>query len=138
MPPDAVLDIEVKLLRIDAGQREVDRAMTGRLIRRSRLRRAIEFNLPDGPHVVEYDGHGIGYEQVTVDGIPLRRVAWLWFVPRFEFKVGGRPGVVEVRVWPWVTLRSLALRVGGRIVYAEGFAGDGKPALSPDGWDELA
>jgi hypothetical protein len=113
--------------------------MSARLVHRGWLRRAIDVSLPDGPHVVEYDGTGFGFEQVTVDGAVIRKTSWSWFVPRFEFKVGGWHGVVEVRVWPWLMLRSLVLRVGDRVVYAEGVGvGDKKPAGLPRDWAELA
>ncbi len=113
--------------------------MSAKLIHRGWLRRAIEFSLPDGPHVVEYDGRGIGFEHVSVDGAVLRKTCWFWFVPRFEFKLGGWPGVVEVRVWPWLLLRSLMLRVGDRVVYAEGVnVGAKKLAGLPSDWAELA
>ena len=59
-------------------------------------------------------------------------------MPRFEFKLGGWPGVVEVRVWPWLLLRSLMLRVGDRVVYAEGVnVGAKKLAGLPSDWAEL-
>jgi hypothetical protein len=84
------------------------------------LRRLIEVPLADGCHLVEYDGRGLGFEQVSVDGSVIRPTSWLWFVPRFEFKLGGWPCVIEVQVWPWLVLRSFTLRVGDRLVYAEG------------------
>jgi hypothetical protein len=113
--------------------------MSARLIYRSWLRRAIKVSLPDGPHVVAYDGTGMGFERVSVDGVVIRKSSFCWFVPRFEFKLGGWPAVVEVRVWPWLLLRSLVLRVGDSIVYAEGVNGrTKKPAGSPDDWAELA
>jgi hypothetical protein len=92
----------------------------GRLILRGWLLRGIEVTMPDGVHYVEYDGRYVGYEQVTVDGSLIRTKSWLWFVPRFDFKLGGQPSAVEVRVWPWLLLRSLVLQVGNYVVYAEG------------------
>jgi hypothetical protein len=113
--------------------------MSARLIERGWLRRAIEVSLPDGAHVVAYDGKGIGFEQVRVDGVVIRKRSFYWFVPRFEFKLGGWPGVVEVRVWPWLLLRSLVLRVGDSVVYAEGAnVRAKKPIGPPDDWAELA
>lgn len=94
--------------------------LTARLTRSGWLHRAIEVTLPDGRHVVEYDGRGIGFEQVSVDGAVIRQTCWYWFVPRFEFKIGGWASVVEVRVWPWLSLRSVVLRVGDQVAYAEG------------------
>ena len=113
--------------------------MSATLIRHGWLLRGIEFSMSDGIHVIEYNGRGIGFEQVTVDGLVIRRTCWYWFVPSFEFKLGGRPGVLEVRVWPWLGLRSLVLRVNDQVVYAEG-AGEsiGKQIGLPGDWDELA
>jgi hypothetical protein len=94
--------------------------------------------MSDGVHIVEYDGRGLGYEDVSVDGLVLRRRSWWWFVPRFEFKLGGHPSVVEVRVWPWLSFRSLVLRVSDRVVYAEGAARLGtKPTGVPSDWDDF-
>ena len=113
--------------------------VSARLIRSGWLHRAVEVTLLDGSHVVEYDGRGIGSEQVSVDGAVIRRASRFWFVPRFEFKLGGWAGGVEVRVWPWLSLRSLVLRVGGRVVYAEGVgAWERKQAGGPSDWDDLA
>lgn len=113
--------------------------MSARRIRRGWLYRCIEVELPDGPHAVEYDGRGIGSEKVVVHGRTIRRPSHLWFVPRFDFTLGGRPSVVEVRDWPWLGLESLVLRVDGKVIYAEGTARvAGKPAYGYDGGDELA
>ena len=112
--------------------------MLSRLIDRGWLRRVIEFTLVDGSHVVEYDGRGVGYETLKVDGIVIRKMDWLWFVPRFNSKLGGWPLIVEVRVWPWFLLRSLVIRVDGQIVYAEGLGGWAKQqARGLDDWDDL-
>jgi hypothetical protein len=78
--------------------------------------------MPDGVHRVEYNGRGF-YERVTADAVVLRKTCWYWFVPRFDFALQGPPAVLEVRVWPWLQLRSLVLRVGGHVVYAEGIDG---------------
>ncbi len=117
---------------------EALRLMSARLIRRGWLLRGIEISLSDGIHSVEYNGRGLGYEQVSFDGAVIRK-SWYWFVPRFEFKLGGYPSVVEVRVWPWLLLRTLVLRVGDRVVYTEGTGGrDEKQIGVPNDWEELA
>jgi hypothetical protein len=111
--------------------------ISARLIGRGWLRRKIEVSLLDGTHLLEYYGAGLGYEQVSADGLVIRKTSLIWFVPRFEFKLGGWPAVLEVRVWPWFTVRSLVLRVGDRVVYAEGeVPADQKPKLSSE-WAEL-
>jgi hypothetical protein len=113
--------------------------MLTRLIRKSWLYRSIEVDLPDGPHVVEYNGRGLGYEKVVIDGYAIRQFSGPWFVPRFDFTLGGRPSVVEVRVWPWLGLRSLVLRVNDKVIYAEGTGRRAeKPVAGYETWDELA
>jgi hypothetical protein len=113
--------------------------MSATLIRRGWLLRGIEVALSDGIHFVEYSGRGPGYEQVSVDGAVIRERSWYWFVPRFDFKLGGFPSVVEVRVWPWLELRSLVLQVGDRVVYVEGIGGwDKNQTGAPSDWEELA
>ena len=112
--------------------------MSARLIRRGWLLRGIEVSMPDGIHFVEYSGRGFGYEQVSVDGAVIRKTCWYWFVPRFEFKLAGYPCVVEVRVWPWLLLRSLVVRLGDRVIYAEGKGGwDKKQIGVSSDWDDL-
>ena len=112
--------------------------MSAKLIRRGWLLRGIEVSMSDGVHIVEYNGRGLGYEQVSVDGAVIRK-GWYWFVPRFDFKLGGYPSVVEVRVWPWLLLRSLVVRVGDQVVYAEGTGRwDKKQKGSRSDWEELA
>ncbi len=93
--------------------------MSARLIRRGWLKRRIEFSLSDRVHVIEYSGRGLA-DKISVDGNVIRKFSWYWFVPRFEFEVGGHNGIVDVRVWPWLLLRCLTLRVGDQVVYAEG------------------
>lgn len=113
--------------------------MSTRVVRRGRLRRAIEVTLTDGSHVVESDGKGIGFELVSADGSVMRKTGWHWFVPRFDFKLGGWPSVVELRVWPWLSLRSLVLRVDDRILYAEGVRGRDDEKIGGRGdWEEFA
>ena len=74
--------------------------MLAKLVRRGWLHRGIELTLPDGRHVVEYDGRGAGYEQVSVDGGVIRLTGWIWFVPRFEFKLGDDPQFSKSKFGP--------------------------------------
>jgi hypothetical protein len=63
----------------------------------------------------------MGYEEVRVDGRQaVRKLSYVWFVPRFEFELAGHEAVLEVRVhWLW-RISALRLRVDSRPVYVEG------------------
>jgi hypothetical protein len=107
--------------------------MRAALIRSSWLRRVLEVRTDDGWFLVEYNGRGLGYESVWVNGeLALSSTSLMWFVPRFDFSLGPRPAVVEVRVWPWLTIRSFRLTVDDVVLYAEGRR---MPAL-PEGWQD--
>lgn len=112
--------------------------MRATLVQWGWLQRTLEIEMADGTHVVEYNGTGFGYEQVTADGATIRD-SHPWFVPRFDFKLGDWPAAIEVRLWPWLTLRSFALLVKGKVIYAEGLsdAGIQPTGLSGD-WCDLA
>jgi hypothetical protein len=91
-----------------------------RLVRRSRLQRAVEVTLPDGAYLVEYIGSRMGYELVQVaPGERVQKMSWLWFVPRFNFEVGRYPAIVEVRVAPWLAVWSFSLQINDIVVYDE-------------------
>ena len=96
--------------------------MSAKLCRKKWLFREWEVATPAGGFRVAYFGHGFGFESVSVNGvIAVKRRSVLWYVPRFDFTVGGLPATVEVRVWPWLTLRAIRLRVGDEVCYTEGF-----------------
>jgi hypothetical protein len=113
--------------------------MRATLVKRGWLRRTLEVEMSDGMHLVDYDGTGLGYEQVNVDGFIVRILSFWWYVPRFDFKLGGWPSVVEVGVHPWLTLRSFALRVNEQVLYSEGVSDTGSKPLDGFGdWRDLA
>jgi hypothetical protein len=61
---------------------------SARLAQSGWLRRTIEFTLSDGPHLLEYSAwEGVG-EQISIDGVVIRKYCWYWYVPRFDFRVG--------------------------------------------------
>lgn len=83
-----------------------------------------EWNLmtPTGEHTVAYDGRRYGYEFVRVDGeVAAKSRSWIWFIPKFEFTIGDTPVRVDVRVWPWFTLRAIRLHIADQVCYTEGF-----------------
>ncbi len=74
--------------------------------------------------VIEYDGRGIGFETVKVNGVTIaRKCSLFWFVPHFEFAFQSKSGIVQasidVRVTPWFTLSRFVIRVENMEVYAE-------------------
>ena len=102
--------------------------MSCRLTKRAFLYRSWEVVTSEGWFKVEYDGRGSGYESVLVQGeVAVKVPSLLWFAPRFEFRVGSLPASLDVRVWPWLALRSVRLTVDGRVAYAEGRASARKP-----------
>jgi hypothetical protein len=76
---------------------------------------------PVGEQTVCYSGRRYGYEFVQVNGeVAVKTRSWVWFVPKFEFKIGDTPARVDVRVWPWFTIRAIRLQVADEICYSEG------------------
>ncbi len=91
-----------------------------RLRSRSWLRRVLDVSTPQGVYVVEYNGRGLGFETVYVNGhVAARQRGRVWFVPQFTFSLGGQTAVLDVRIWPWITLRMMSLRVDGALVYRD-------------------
>jgi hypothetical protein len=104
--------------------------MQVRLLQSSWLKRVLRLETDEGAYEIVYSGRGLGFESVFVDGSIAERASGLWFVPLFIFPLGSRMGAVEVRVWPWLTIRSFHLLVEDEEVYKEGSR---KPFLIP-GW----
>ena len=99
--------------------------------RRTRLTRTWVVQTPQQAFEVTYDGRGIGFESVLVDGtIVVKEVSQLWFIPRFDFQVGGIPATVHVRIGPTLAIRSIALFLGDTCLYEEGRGLVPGPALS--------
>jgi len=95
--------------------------MEVKLITRQWLKRVIEISDGDRLTRLVYSGRGFGAEKVMVDGIEATdRSNLLWFVPRFEVADGADRYVFQVRVWPWLALRSLLIEKNGVEIYAEG------------------
>lgn len=96
--------------------------MTARLRQKKWLLREWNVTTPTGEYVVTYSGRGHGYESVAVDGVVVAKTKSVaWFTPTFEFQLGGLPASIEVRVWPWLALRKVRLRIAEETCYKEGF-----------------
>jgi hypothetical protein len=98
------------------------------------LRRTLHVKIDGAHHIVEYSGHGFGYEEVLVDGrLACRQRSWFWYAPRFDFQLAGRAAWLEVQVSPWLCISSFRLGVGDQVVYAEGQAKeDAEPSAPAD------
>jgi hypothetical protein len=99
--------------------------MRATLLSSSWLWRKLRVELPEADFQVVYSAWGMGHETVYVDDEIAERVSNMSlnpvrFVPVFVFPIGRRLGTVEVRVWPWLTMRSFHLIVDGEVLYGEG------------------
>lgn len=91
-----------------------------KLLEKGWLYRRFEVLAPHGSFEVAYNGTGIGYEEVLVNGeIASRRQSFWWYVPEFDFAVGGASARISVRVWAWTQIRSFSFEIGGETVYWE-------------------
>jgi hypothetical protein len=95
-----------------------------RLVEAGRVRRT--FELSGGIQAkVTYDGNGLGYESLLVNGeVADRHRSFWWYHPHFEFSLlaDGRkvPAALDVRVAPWLWISAIRLIVDGAVLYAEG------------------
>jgi hypothetical protein len=89
------------------------------------LQRTLRVEISDLHFVVRYSGRGVGYESVWInsDRATVVSKSYAWFVPLFTFCLGALPAAIEVRVWPWLALRSFHLVVANQVVYREGKRG---------------
>ena len=85
------------------------------------LVRGFEVTTHEGMFYVVYYGRGYGYEQVVVNDhvVCMKKSIW-WYAPEFEFSVGSLPATIQIRVWAWMTIRSVSLDIAGQRVYSEG------------------
>jgi hypothetical protein len=78
------------------------------------------------PCIVEYNGRGLGYETVLVNGVVASRASGGFFhlAPRLEFAVPGTFGPqrawLDVQTSRLQLLGGLRLWIGNRVVYSEG------------------
>ncbi len=90
------------------------------LLEKERLTRSLSVITHEGVFDVVYDGNGLGYEQVLVDGETAKRtISIWWYVPKFEFNIGNQNAVVKVCVSPFLKISRFSLMVGDETVYSE-------------------
>ncbi|HEX8738246.1 MAG TPA: hypothetical protein VF721_23125 [Pyrinomonadaceae bacterium] len=90
------------------------------LTKKRALYRKFQVLSPHGTFEVVYNGGGMGYEEILVDGeTACRRNSYFWYVSDFEFKIGGADAKITVRVWIWLQIRSFNFEIEGESVYSE-------------------
>ena len=94
------------------------------VISRSWLYRRLSVSGPC-PCVIEYNGRGLGYETVLLNGVVVTRARGkgMRFAPRLEFElpgVGLQRARIEVKTTWLLFIGGLRLIVGDRTVYSEG------------------
>lgn len=90
------------------------------LLGKERLSRSLSVVTPEGVFDVVYDGNGLGYEQVLVNGETAKRtISVWWYVPKFEFNIGNQNAVVKVGVSPLLKISRFSLDIEGETVYSE-------------------
>ena len=82
------------------------------------------------PCVVEYNGRGMGFESVLVNGALAARVRgdlgrfrdWFWLQPRLEFDLPGPRGRLRgcIEVTGILRLSAFRLSVSDKVLYSEG------------------
>ncbi len=90
------------------------------LLEKRWLMRVVNLATSKGNFKVTYFGKGIGYECVFVnDELVSRKDSQLWYVPNFSFNYQGLNFSVNVRVYPWMTIRKFWIEIDNKTVYSE-------------------
>ncbi len=89
----------------------------GLLYRRLAITAPLEITL-------EFHGRSLTDRVLVNERVVARRISWWRITPQLPFTLptdeGPVRGLVEIRVWPWLTLRGFRVRIADRVVYAEG------------------
>lgn len=90
------------------------------LVERRWLFRTVNLTTSKGDFKITYFGKGTGYECVFVnDELVSKKDSHLWYVPELDFNFQGMNISVNVRVYPWLTIRKFWIEVDKNIVYSE-------------------
>ncbi len=90
------------------------------LIEKKWLWRSFHVVTNDGVFEVVYNGKGTGYEEVTVNGeVACRLPSLVWYVPKFDFNIGGANAQINVKVSSLLQINSFSLSVGETEIYSE-------------------
>ncbi len=91
------------------------------LVKKGWLYRSVNLVTSDGSFNIAYSGQGMGYECVFVnDELVSKKDSHLWYAPKFDFEFQGMIVSVNVRIYPWMTIRKFWIEVGHKTVYSEG------------------
>jgi hypothetical protein len=97
--------------------------MSAILKKRGWLKRVIEINDHEPPLLITYNGRGHGYESVSIQGdkhVENRKRSMIWFIPKFDLDYQDDHYTVEVKIWPWLAIKSVIVSKNGNVVYREG------------------
>jgi hypothetical protein len=85
------------------------------------LRRVLLVVTAEGSFRVEYNGRAMNNPTILVDDRKIvEGCSGGIYDPRIIFALGKNLAAIEVRLWPWLTIRSFHLLVEENLVYAEG------------------
>lgn len=94
--------------------------MIANLIEKKWLWRTFHVVTDEGVFEVVYNGKGMGFEEVLVEGVIARRtISWVWYVPEFEFVIGNVKSKIKVKVSPFLQISSFDLSINEKLVYSE-------------------
>lgn len=99
---------------------EITFVKSAELIEKRWLFRVVDLTTSKGSFKITYFGKGMGYECVFVnDDLLSKQDSNLWYVPKFNFNHQGMKISVNVRVYPWLTIRKFWIEVDNNVVYSE-------------------
>ncbi len=96
--------------------------MTAIIKKKSWLKSVIEISEGNKQITLTYNGRGIGYETVSIQGeeyTEQKAVAILWFVPKFELEYEEQKYLIQIDVSFRLTIKSLLIQRNGRVIYCE-------------------
>lgn len=83
------------------------------------LYRKLLLTIDGNSYCVEYNGRGAGYEYVALDGNAIAGgTSQPWFIPSFSFNIQQHRIILNVRVWAWLSIRSLKISVDGIEIFS--------------------
>lgn len=74
----------------------------------------------EGVHIVQYVGVGANWDGIDIDGQVVVKEKSTWLRDqRLQAKLDDRALALQVRKWPWITVRGLTLTLDGGTIYEE-------------------